>query len=709
MDPAFKPESQAKSKKVLLKPTIQSPIKSPAQIPVTVRTPVSRLTPGIVNSPPVVPGSLLNNPAKTNSPVVIQTPAGPRRIPPNTPNQTPVRHTVNCQPNLSPAQLASRKLIQKSAKMLNTPKLKTPDKIAPQTPQPVAPFPLRDQTLNTERSPIEIPLAKPPGQHAPKLPPQQALMPQNNPFDINSELIPFQEQEVEAVFKTPELDDFLLPPILGDQITDTTLIHRHLPKQTDVDRIMEQINRKYLTKLQLPCSIRDMQAVYLNSPHFKDIYMAIGMNKMPSKARTARKLDSDLLNAVYMIHGGLLYRYIRNSTGDSEPVLCVPASKIDIFLEFFHSSILGGHMDMSKCVLTLQQKFYCPNLAYHVRMYIISCHVCQTFKNHKRFDRPMNRRIIDINAPTLTHISMDIKHMPPSKDKFHYILVMLCEASNFMVAAPMKTTTAPKICNTMMDHFMGYFGTPTRIVCDQDPAFMSHLCQWFLHSYGIHVTTASPTNHQSLMAEHDIKSLANILMKHLTGLGDNWPSYCKPAMLPYNSYATPSLDNLSPFEIAIGREATLAPKFEYKPRIPITGTHKEAKEKLQEKLACFRKRLEDFRSNRMAIMNKDRQPHGFTVGQIVYMYNPSGGKLQTGSRKIQCHFVGPLAIYECISPNQFLLMSLDGVLYPMVLEEARLKPGLISTHKGPARNMSELKNAAKLAYATHPQLQCINI
>ena len=75
-----------------------------------------------------------------------------------------------------------------------------------------------------------------------------------------------------------------------------------------------------------------------------------------------------------------------------------------------------------------------------------------------------------------------------------------------MVAAPMKTATAPEICNTIMDHFMGYFGTPIRIVCDQDPAFMSHLCQWFLHSYGIHVTTASPTNHQSLMAEHGIKT-----------------------------------------------------------------------------------------------------------------------------------------------------------------------------------------------------------
>ena len=89
--------------------------------------------------------------------MVIQTPAGPRRIPHNTPNQTPVRHTVSSQPNLSSAQLASRKLIQKSVKMLNTPKLKTPDKMAPQIPQPVAPFPLRDQTFNTETSPVEIP------------------------------------------------------------------------------------------------------------------------------------------------------------------------------------------------------------------------------------------------------------------------------------------------------------------------------------------------------------------------------------------------------------------------------------------------------------------------------------------------------------------------------------------------------------------------
>ena len=95
-----------------------------------------------------------------------------------------------------------------------------------------------------------------------------------------------------------------------------------------------------------------------------------------------------------MIHGGLLYRYMKTPTGDSEPILCIPTSKIDIFLDLFHSLILGGHMGMSKSILTLQQRFYCPNLVYHVRMYIISCHVCQTFKHHKRFDRPSKEGLL---------------------------------------------------------------------------------------------------------------------------------------------------------------------------------------------------------------------------------------------------------------------------------------------------------------------------
>ena len=90
------------------------------------------------------------------------------------------------------------------------------------------------------------------------------------------------------------------------------------------------------------------------------------------------------------------------------------------------------------------------------------------------------------------------------------------------------------------------------------------------------------------MTEHGIKSLANKLMKHLPGFNDNWPPYCTPAMLVCNPYTTPNLDNLSPIEIAMGRRAVLAPRFEYKPSVPITVTHAKAHENLQEKLLYFK-------------------------------------------------------------------------------------------------------------------------
>ena len=73
------------------------------------------------------------------------------------------------------------------------------------------------------------------------------------------------------------------------------------------------------------------------------------------------------------------------------------------------------------------------------------------------------------------------------------------------------------------------------------------------------------------------------------------------------------------------------------------------------------------------------------------MYRPRGSLVQTASKKIKCEFVGPLAIYKCVSPNQFLLMSLDGYLYPFLVEGTRIKPGFIPTTRGNVSHLAELK------------------
>ena len=63
---------------------------------------------------------------------------------------------------------------------------------------------------------------------------------------------------------------------------------------------------------------------------------------------------------------------MKNNFGEHEPILCVPPSKIDVFLDQYHTSLLGGHSGITKCYQTLKQRIYCPNLPYYVRLYIMS-------------------------------------------------------------------------------------------------------------------------------------------------------------------------------------------------------------------------------------------------------------------------------------------------------------------------------------------------
>ena len=181
-----------------------------------------------------------------------------------------------------------------------------------------------------------------------------------DPWDTQME-VPFSEDLVEPVFKRPEMTDFEIPPVLEEMIPDGALIYKHLPRQADIDRIMIQINRKYLKKVHLPCSLKDMQAAYMQSSHFCDIYNVLMFNRYPKCKRAVEKLQQAMLSQ-YMVQGGLLYIYLKNNFGEHEPILCVPPSKIDVFLDQYHTSLLGGYSGITKCYQTLKQRIYCPNL-----------------------------------------------------------------------------------------------------------------------------------------------------------------------------------------------------------------------------------------------------------------------------------------------------------------------------------------------------------
>ena len=104
-------------------------------------------------------------------------------------------------------------------------------------------------------------------------------------------------------------------------------------------------------------------------------------------------------------------------------------------------------------------------------------------------------------------------------------------------------------------------------------------------------------------------------------------------------------------------------------------------------------RLQKFRSQGLDLLNKDREYQAFEVGQIVCMYQARGSVIETGSRKTKCNYIGPLVIFKAVDPNEFLLMSLDGLIYPHLIEQSSLKAGTTWTTKGNVNNLADLRKA----------------
>ena len=169
----------------------------------------------------------------------------------------------------------------------------------------------------------------------------------------------------------------------------------------------------------------------------------------------------------------------------------------------------------------------------------------------------------------------------------------------------------------------------------------------------------APYNHQSLQAEHGIKSLSNILTKHLTKSGDMWIDYLPFATLAHNTYNSLNLSNYSPYELVFGRKPKLLLDLETDPDIKVAVTYKEYYKRLELRLKYLQKVLLDFKMRCLALLNKDREYFQYNSGDLVYLILPLTSQLRTASRKVMIKYVGPLVVYKIIDPHNYLLMMLD--------------------------------------------------
>ena len=95
----------------------------------------------------------------------------------------------------------------------------------------------------------------------------------------------------------------------------------------------------------MPLTIKEIQAGYLTSSYFKDLYFFLSQNKLPSKRSSIKKVET--LAESFVLLDTLIFKLV--TTPDKEAVvLAIPEVCVDKIIALYHTSLFAGHQGMVK-------------------------------------------------------------------------------------------------------------------------------------------------------------------------------------------------------------------------------------------------------------------------------------------------------------------------------------------------------------------------
>ena len=146
-------------------------------------------------------------------------------------------------------------------------------------------------------------------------------------------------------------------------------------------------------------------------------------------------------------------------------------------------------------------------------------------------------------------LSIDIKHMPTAFGGYQYLLVITCDQANFTIVTPLRSRDVQSVAKALIYRVIYLFRPPRQIICDKAAEFKSHIVQAILHMLNCKLKVISPYNHGSSKVERQIKTVSDIIVKHLWDKGQMWPLFATTAAYAMNTFASEALNGFSPFQL----------------------------------------------------------------------------------------------------------------------------------------------------------------
>ena len=116
--------------------------------------------------------------------------------------------------------------------------------------------------------------------------------------------------------------------------------------------------------MHLPLTIKEIQVGYLNSLYFKDIYQYLAQNRLPRKKAAIKKVE--ILAEKYILLDSLLFK-LTAIPGKETALLVIQEMCKDTIITLYHSNLFVGHQGVIKTHLTINDRFFIPNLMHYLR------------------------------------------------------------------------------------------------------------------------------------------------------------------------------------------------------------------------------------------------------------------------------------------------------------------------------------------------------
>ena len=272
-------------------------------------------------------------------------------------------------------------------------------------------------------------------------------------------------------------------------------------------------------------------------------------------------------------------------------------------------------------------------------------------------------------------LSIDIKTMPQAFGGYHLLLVITCDQTNFTIAVPFRDRQTQTIAETLIYRVIYLFHPPRWIVCDEAAEFTSAIIQAILTMLNCRLKVISPYNHGSSKCERQIKTISDIIVKHIWDKGQMWPLFATTEAYAKNTFASEVLSGSSPLQLVLLRDPPDPTSLSFPTIDTIPVKYCKYHNLLLARAQMIGRLLLEWRTKQaLEYEKKNRQytnEEMFQDNQMIYLLAPHLSVLQTDTTKFKQDFIGPLFVDTAIDR----LKDATGLLLDGTYHINRVKKG----------------------------------